>query len=45
MSEESVKRALSVVVGSELRYFSLINCNIRVHEFEDNEDKKEEGGK
>lgn len=37
-----MKRALSVVVGSELRYFSLINCNIRIDEFEDNEDKKEE---
>ena len=30
MSEESVQRALSVIVKAELRHFSLINCNIRV---------------
>ena len=42
MSEESVKRALSVIVKAELRHFCLVNCNIRVEEMEDEESKMAE---
>ena len=42
MSEQSVKRALSYVVGSELRYFSLVNTNIRVDPNGEEDDITEE---
>ena len=40
MSEESVQRALSVIVKAELRHFCLINCNIRVEQAEDDDAKQ-----
>ena len=42
MSEESVQRALSVIVKAELRHFCLINCNIRVEQAEDDDAKQTE---